>query len=35
MHRTAGAVDRDRHRHVLDVELVDRFHPEVFEGDDA
>ena len=31
----ARRVDRDRDRHVLDVELVDRLHPEIGERDDA
>ena len=31
MHRVAGSVHRDRDRHVLHVELVDRFHAEVLE----
>ena len=29
----AVGVDRDRDRHVLHLELVDRFHAEVVEGD--
>ena len=28
-------VDRDRDRHVLHLELVDRFHAEVVEGEDV
>ena len=34
MHRLAARVDGDGHRHVLDVEFVDRLHPEVGKADD-
>ena len=33
--RGALGIDRDGDRHVLHLELVDRFHAEVFERDDA
>jgi hypothetical protein len=33
--RGSARVDRHRHRHVLDLELVDRLHAEVGEGDHA
>jgi hypothetical protein len=33
VHRLAAAVDRDGDRHVLDLELADRLHAEVLEGD--
>src|ERR687891_732408 len=35
MHRLAARVDGHRDRHVLHLELVDRFHAEVAERDDA
>src|SRR5437762_1348843 len=35
VHRRAASVHRDRHRHVLDLEFVDRFHAEVGERDGA
>jgi len=34
VHAGAVGVDRDRHRHVLHGELVDRLHAEVLEADD-
>src|SRR5918992_1406824 len=35
VHRGTVRVDRHRDRHVLDLELVDRLHAEVLEGEDA
>src|SRR5690606_8413760 len=35
MHGFAGGIDRHGHRHVLHGELVDRFHAQVLERDDA
>src|ERR1700681_2544383 len=35
VHRRAGRIDRDDHWHVLDVELVDRFHAQIGECDHA
>src|ERR1039457_1041480 len=35
MDRGPHRVDRNRHRHILDLELVDRFHAEIGEGDYA
>src|SRR3546814_8384510 len=33
MHRYATAVDRHRHRHVANLELVDRLHAEILEAE--
>src|SRR5262245_38128507 len=33
--RVSVRVHRDRHRHILHLELVDRLHAEILEGDDA
>src|SRR5271165_5385824 len=35
MYRVAVRIDRDGHRHVLDLEFVDYFHAQVVEAEDA
>ena len=35
VNRLSGAVHGHRHRHVLDLEFVDRFHAQIFKGDNT